>query len=160
MRAIYFGVLFAIGVLVAADTSELRASGPIAAYAIVENVVMEPNDTTADRIQVWGVFMLETSPQSSSYASPQRGYLYYKLPSSSDAKATRAVWADLKKVAGTGMTIGFGSGSTAIAAGAGRVRKVTETPANPDSFPIGNPVILMNDFAPIVNQLKGALSPK
>jgi hypothetical protein len=160
MRAIYLGILFSIGVLVAADTSELRASGPIAAYAIVENVVMEPNDTTPDRIQVWGVFMLETSPQSSSYASPQRGYLYYKLPANNDAKATRAIWADLKKVAGTGMTIGFGSGSTAVASGAGRVRKVTETPANPDAFPIGNPVISMNDFTPIVNQLKGALSPK
>jgi hypothetical protein len=160
MRAIYLGILFSIGLLIAADTSELHASGPIAAYAIVENVVMEPNETAPDRIQVWGVFMLETSPQSSSYASPQRGYLYYKLPSNSDAKATRAVWTDLKKVAGTGMTIGFGSGSTAVASGAGRVRKVTETPANPDAFPIGNPVILMNDFAPIVNQLKGALSPK
>jgi hypothetical protein len=160
MKAIYFGILISIGALVAADTAELRASGPIAAYAIVENVVMEPNDTTPDRIQVWGVFMLETSPQSSSYASPQRGYLYYKLPSNNDAKATRAVWADLKKVAGTGTTIGFGSGSTSVATGAGRVRKVTETPGNPDAFPIGNPVISMNDFTPIVNQLKGALNPK
>ena len=160
MRAIYLCFFISIAVLVAADTSELRASGPIAAYAIVESVVMEPNDTMPDRIQVWGVFRLESSPQSSSYGSPQRGYLYYKVPSSGDAKATRAVWADLKKVAGTGMTIGFGSGSTAVATGAGRVRKVTETPANPDAFPIGNPVILMNDFAPIVNQLKGALSPK
>jgi hypothetical protein len=161
MRAIYLGFLFSIAVIIAAYTSELRASGPIAAYAIVENVVMEPNETTPDRIQVWGVFMLESSPQSSSYGSPQRGYLYYKLPSNNnDAKPARAVWADLKKVAGTGMTIGFGSGSTAISTGAGRVRKVTETPANPDAFPIGNPVILMNDFAPIVNQLKSALSPK
>jgi hypothetical protein len=160
MRSIYFSILISIGVFVVADTSVLHASGPIAAYAIVENVVMEPNDATPDRIQVWGVFMLESSPQSSSYGSPQRGYLYYKLPSGNDAKAARAVWVDLKKVAGTGMTIGFGSGSTAIATGAGRVRKVTETPANPDAFPIGNPVILMNDFAPIVNQLKGALSPK
>ena len=161
MRPISLAILFSIGVSIAADTSALRASGPIAAYAIVENVVMEPNDTAPDQVQVWGVFMLESSPQSSSYGSPQRGYLYYKLPSNNnDAKPTRAVWADLKKIAGTGMTIGFGSGSTAVATGAGRVRKVTETPANPDAFPLGNPVILMNDFAPIVNQLKGALSPK
>jgi hypothetical protein len=160
MRAINLSILISIGVFIAAETSVLHASGPIAAYAIVENVVMEPNDATPDRIQVWGVFMLESSPQSSSYGSPQRGYLYYKLPSSNDTKATRAVWVDLRKFAGTGMTIGFGSGSTAVATGAGRVRKVTETPANPDAFPIGNPVILMNDFAPIVNQLKGALSPK
>lgn len=160
LKAISLGFLFLIGVVVASDTSELRASGPIAAYAIVENVVMEPNDTAPDRIQVWGVFMLESSPQSSSYGSPQRGYLYYKLPSNNDAKATRAIWTDLKKFAGTGMTIGFGSGSKADSTGAGRVRKVTETPANPDAFPIGNPVILMNDFAPIVNQLKNALSPK
>lgn len=160
MKAIYLYLFVSVFALAAATTSELRASGPIAAYAIVENVVMEPNDTAPDRIQVWGVFMLEMSPQSSSYGSPQRGYLYYKLPSNNDAKATRAVWADLKKVAGTGTTIGFGSGSTAVASGAGRVRKVTEMPANPDAFPIGNPVISMNDFTPIVNQLKSALNPK
>ena len=160
MKAIYLGILILIGILAVAYTGELRASGPIAAYAIVENVVMEPNDTTPDRVQVWGVFMLEMSPQSSSYSSPQRGYLYYRIPSNNDAKATRAVWADLKKMAGTGTTIGFGSGSAAVASGAGRVRKVTETPANPDAFPIGNPVISMNDFTPIVNQLKGALNPK
>jgi len=160
MRAMYLGILISISVLVAADTEELRASGPIAAYAIVENVVMEPNDTASDRIQVWGVFMLETAPQSSSYSSPQRGYLYYRIPPNNDAKATRAVWSDLKKVAGTGMTIGFGSGSSTATSGAGRVRKVTETPADPDPFPLGNPVISMNDFLPIVNQLKAALSPK
>ena len=159
MKAIYLGIFVSIAALVGAAT-ESSASGPIAAYAIVENVVLEPNSTTPDRIQVWGVFMLEMSPQSSTYASPQRGYLYYRIPSNNDAKATRAVWADLKKMAGTGTTIGFGSGNAAIATGAGRVRKVTETPANPDAFPIGSPVISMNDFAPIVNQLKSALSPK
>ena len=91
MRSIYFSILISIGVFVVADTSVLHASGPIAAYAIVENVVMEPNDATPDRIQVWGVFMLESSPQSSSYGSPQRGYLYYKLPSGNDAGGSRGM---------------------------------------------------------------------
>jgi hypothetical protein len=160
MRAIYLGILISISVLVTADTLELRASGPIAAYAIIENVVLEPNDTAADRAQVWGVFMLETAPQSSSYSSPQRGYLYYRIPPGANAAATRAVWLDLKKMAGTGNTVGFGSGGAANATGSGRVRKVTETPNMPDNFPLGNPVIVMNDFTPIVNQLKNALNPK
>jgi len=104
--------------------------------------------------------MLETAPQSSSYASPQRGYLYYKIPSNATAAATRAVWLDLKKVAGTGTTVGFGSGAAANSTGAGRVRRVTDTPNMPDNFPVGNPVIPMNDFKPIVDQLKKALNPK
>jgi len=158
MKAIYLGILASIAVLIAAAAVEMRASGPIAAYGIVENVVMEPNETAPDRIQVWGVFMLEMSPQSSTYASPQRGYLYYKIPSNNDTKATRAVWADFKKVAGTGTTVGFGSGNSTV--GAGRVRKVTDKPENPDAFPLGNPVISMNDFTPIVNQLKAALNPR
>jgi hypothetical protein len=160
MRAVYLGILISVGILVAAFTAEMRASGPIAAYAIVENVVLEPNDTAPDRIQVWGVFMLEMAPQSSSYSSPQRGYLYYRIPPNADAKATRAIFSDFKKVAGTGTTIGFGSGASTNSSGAGRVRKVTETPSMPDAFPLGNPVISMNDFAPIVNQLKAALNPK
>ena len=160
MRAIYLGILISIAVLVGSYSLELRASGPIAAYAIIENVVLEPNDTAPDRAQVWGVFMLETAPQSSSYASPQRGYLYYRLPPGSNAAATRAVWLDLKKVAGTGNTVGFGSGVAANSTGAGKVRRVTETPTMPDNFPFGNPVIMMNDFTPIVNQLKNALNPK
>ena len=159
MKAIYGGILVAIGLLIAARV-EMRASGPIAAYAIIENVVLEPNDTDPERIQVWGVFMMETAPGSSSYSSPQKGYLYYRIPSASTAKETRAVWSDLKKVAGTGTTIGFGSGLAPGATGAGRVRRVTDAPDMPDAFPIGNPAINMNDFAPIANQLKAVLGKK
>jgi len=140
MRAIYFGVLFSIGVLVAADTSELRASGPIAAYAIVENVVMEPNDTTADRIQVWGVFMLETSPQSSSYASPQRGYLYFSCKPGKE-EICRKEWADLKTIAGTDQIVGFGSRQEASP----RVRKAEDKAANPDEYPINFGLVKVSD---------------
>jgi len=153
MRAICWAVLISIGALVIAPGTDLRASGPIAAYAIVDRVTLEPNETTPDRIQVWGVFMLETEPLGSSYSSPQRGYLYYTIPSGNDAKATRAVWADLKKVASTGSVIGFGSGSFSKS-GAGRIRKASETPTMPDVFPLGNGVLSMNDFLPIANQLK------
>jgi len=160
MKAAFPGILISIAMLVGTNAVKVRASGPIAAYAIVENVVLEPNDTAPDRIQVWGVFMLETAPQSSSYSSPQKGYLYYRIPSAGTEKETRAAWFDLKKVAGTGTTIGFGSGLAPGSTGAGRIRKVTETPAMPDAFPLGNPVISMNDFAPIVSQLKALSGQK
>ena len=64
MKPIYLGILISIGILIGARVEVTRASGPIAAYAIVENVILEPNETAPERIQVWGVFMLETSPGS------------------------------------------------------------------------------------------------
>ena len=160
MKPICLGLLISISILFAVGVEVTRASGPIAAYAIVENVILEPNETAPQRIQVWGVFMLETSPGSSSYSSPQKGYLYYRIPSAGTEKETRAVWADLKKLAGTGTTIGFGSGLAPGSTGAGRIRRPTEMPDSPDAFPIGNPAINMNDFAPIANQLKAAIGKK
>ena len=42
------------------------------------------------------------------YSPPVRGYLYYQLPAEK-ATAAKAEWADMKKVAGTGQIIAFGS---------------------------------------------------
>ena len=42
-------VLFAL-------SAHLAASGQVSIYAIVEKVVLEPNDSAPERIQIWGAF--------------------------------------------------------------------------------------------------------
>jgi hypothetical protein len=92
-----------------------ESSGRIGYYGIVEKVVLEPNETAPDRIQVWGAFAYVDG--SSAATSPvKRGYLYFKVrsdipgfTSQAEVDVTRREWTDLKAVAGTGQAIGFGS---------------------------------------------------
>jgi hypothetical protein len=97
----------------------LSASGPVGVFALIENVVFEPNGTTAanaERVQVWGAFSwmagginAVASPTARQYGV-ERGYLYFALPKGTPAEIqlARNEWADLKSVAGTGQAVGFG----------------------------------------------------
>ncbi|HEV3141686.1 MAG TPA: hypothetical protein VGY57_14275, partial [Vicinamibacterales bacterium] len=62
-----------------------HASGPIAVYAKVDRVVMEPNEQAPDRIQVWGAFSIANTSKSQDFSTPAGGYLYYRLPAKSEA---------------------------------------------------------------------------
>jgi hypothetical protein len=93
-------------------------SGGIGFYGIVERVVFEPSEASAERIQVWGAFAYVDllRPASVTVSRPERGYLYFRVRSdipgfTSDREVAnnRREWADLKALAGTGQAIGFGS---------------------------------------------------
>src|SRR5262245_16204931 len=86
------------------------ASDFIGVYSIVDKVVLEPNESAPERIQIWGVFKLADGKPGDGLLPAQSGYLYYSLPS--DARARTAAlreWAELKKIAKTGEVVGFGS---------------------------------------------------
>ena len=138
----------------------ISASGPVAVYAIVDKVIFEPNETAPQRIQIWGAFSVAAARQySTDYSSAQKGYLYYKLEGRTE-QATRAMWTDLKKLAGTGEAVGFGGGYVDSGAGT-RVRKSTEKPDSPDAFPLGNPVIRLESSQPdVVARLRAAPEAK
>jgi hypothetical protein len=97
-----------IAVILAAVT-QVRASGTIGIYAIVEKVVLEPNDKAPTRIQVWGAFAYADGVpgQGGAASNAKRGYLYFRLPDA-NTESTLKEWADLKAIAGTGQAIGFG----------------------------------------------------
>ena len=102
-------------------------------YAIVDKVVLEPNDSAPETIQIWGAFALADGKPGDNYRPAERGYLYYSLPSSqAQRKAAQIEWADLKKIAGSGQAIGFGGRYTPT----GRIRKATEKPTAPDVYPV------------------------
>jgi hypothetical protein len=95
----------------------LTASGYVGVYGIVEKIVVEPNDSAPERIQIWGAFAFVngTLAQSSGVTAAKRGYLYFRMPATVNERATEAglqavrrEWADLRAIAGTGQAVGFG----------------------------------------------------
>jgi hypothetical protein len=108
------------------------ASDPIGVYALIDKVVLEPNTTSPQRIQIWGVFAVAKDPRGDYYERAQRGYLYYSIDPAKP-EVSRTEWADLKAVAGKGQAIGFGSRRLSN----GRIRKADEKPESPDTYPVG-----------------------
>jgi len=94
------------------------ASGPAGIYALIDKVVFEPNERSFERIQIWGSFAFfyqrsDRVLRSDDALTPQRGYLYFKLPATeSTRQAARAEWMDLKAVAGTSQVVAFGNWGT------------------------------------------------
>jgi hypothetical protein len=133
-----------------------HASGPIAVYAKVDRVVMEPNEQAPERIQVWGAFSVAKGATNNDYAAPAGGYLYYQLPPSSkdaavsdlDQQRARSEWKDLKAIESTSQIVAFGSGW----GGVPTLRKAEEHPGSPDRYTLNIGIQKINsntDYAPI-----------
>ena len=122
--------IFVMIALLAAGTVA-HASDRIGVYARVDKVVLEPNEQSPQRVQVWGVFAIADSGDPNAYRPAARGYLYYTLPPSA-ALALRE-WADLQSVAGTNQIVAFGSRWSKTRTET-RVRKADEPPASPDVY--------------------------
>ena len=128
-------------------THNTRASDWTGVYARVDKVVFEPNDQAPERIQIWGAFAVANKENRSTYDSAQKGYLYYALKPGREA-VCKTEWADIKAVAGTGQVIAFGGRNQP-----GRLRKASDTPADPDVYPIDHGVSKvkahMSDYGPV-----------
>ncbi len=123
----------------------VQASGPIGVYALVDKVTFEPSADKPERIRISGVFIAaaETPDNSTTYASPQRGYLYLALPRGNEELARRE-WADLRTIAGTRQVVGLGSSwGTKV-----HVWKSKEEAKSPDDYPIGNGLVKINSDQP------------
>ena len=64
-------------VLVVLGAAPARASDPIGIYALIDRVVIE--ESSPQRVQVWGVFALSDGNHGDGYRAAQRGYLYYTV---------------------------------------------------------------------------------
>lgn len=149
MRILVFAVVFVI----AAATA--TASDVIGVYALVDKVVLEPNETAPERIQIWGTFMLADGDHGDGLLPPERGYMYFALPAAAYQHAeARIEWNDLKGVAGTGRAVGFGNRYTREGT-APHVRKPSEKPQTPDMFQL-NFGLVQVPRADIVDQLRKA----
>ena len=115
-------------------------SDPTGIYARVDKVVLEPNPTTPERIQIWGAFALATKENRNTYDPAQRGYLYFSCKPG-QVEICRKEWADLKEIAGTGQVVGFGSRQQSRP----RVRKADEKVADPNEYPVNFGLVKMGD---------------
>jgi hypothetical protein len=122
-------------------TSETDAfSDHTGIYARVDKVVMEPDATAPERIQLWGAFALASKEPPYLYDSAQRGYLYFSCkPGKEDI--CRKEWADLKAIGGTGKVVGFGGRSLPRP----RIRKAEEKAADPDEYPVNFGLVMVSD---------------
>ncbi len=161
-RAILVFVVFLLGVM------NLTASGPIGIYGIIERVIFEPNEQAPQRIQLWGAFEYVDGGIRGTGATtaPQRGYLYFSLPTGAAQAAAKAEWVDLKAVAGTGQAVGFGNwGYVGPFNNAGmqtsaRIRPQSEPPAGPEGYFTNAGIVKLSEqgsHAQIVKQLQDAL---
>jgi hypothetical protein len=153
MRIFILASVFVIAVAAA------TASDLIGVYALVDKVVLEPNDSAPERIQIWGTFMLADGKRGDGLLAPQRGYMYFTLPSTPQAtanqqSAAKAEWNDLKKVAGTGKPVGFGS-RYSPSESVGRVRKPGEKPQSPDFYTL-NVGVVQVPRTDVIEQLRNA----
>jgi hypothetical protein len=123
-------------------------SDPIGVYARIDKVILEPNATAPERIQIWGAFKLASMKDRDSYEPAQRGYLYYSLKPGKE-EICRKEWADLKTIAGTDQIVGFGGRGVPRP----RLRKADEKVADPDQYQVNFGLVKMNDrnidYAPI-----------
>jgi|SRR5579884_1765885 len=127
-------IAWATALLALAWQTPVRASDPIGAYALIDKVVLEPNEQAPTRIQVWGAFTFAEETNGETYAEPVRGYLYYRVVQGKE-EVCRKEWADMKKLAGTGAVIGMGSRFNRAALGA--VHRGSEKAEKADAYPLG-----------------------
>lgn len=124
-------MLLLIPALWIASATSVQASDPIGVYAVVDKVVLEPDDKNPERIQVWGAFCFAEG-RGDNYGPAKRGYLYYKVDPAKP-EVSRKEWNDLKELAGTKQVVAFGSRRTEK----GRVRKPDDKAEAPDTYPLG-----------------------
>jgi len=189
--------LVALLFVVLVASASLAASGGISFYGIVERVVFEPAEAGAERIQLWGAFAYVDSetPGNPAVSKAARGYLYFRVrsdiagfTSEREVENTRREWTDLKRIAGTGQAIGFGSwgyigrfdvldpatvaprpsflwerkpqgGALADL----RVRPATEKPVNPATYQTETGIVKLTDtgsHAAVVKLLRAALQQR
>jgi len=123
--------LVGAALLAAASVAVIHASGPIAVYARVDKVAVDPNPAAPGTIQIWGVFSVGNPKRMNDFQPVSRGYLYYKLPARPDYRQLALQeWEDLKGVAGTSQIVAFGSQFF----GSPTVRQADEAPRSPDEY--------------------------
>ena len=129
IRRIALGLVLLMAISIGAGAA--RASDPMGIYALVDKVVLEPNEDKPERIQIWGTFCFAEG-RGETYAQPKRGYLYYKLnPDKPDV--SRKEWSDLKSVAGTSQVIAFASRHKEK----GDIRQAADKAKGADVYPLG-----------------------
>ncbi len=137
-----------------------RASVPTGIYVLVEEVILEPNEASPERILIKGVFMNEIdngreSPDS-QLRQPKRGWMAFKLARGKE-DLCRLEWKDLKSVK-KGSVVAFGSVDAQVLDGGyyvGSAVKEQQPTGEPTlAYPIGHGMYLLRPDSPPARALQ------
>lgn len=131
-----------------ARPAPVLASDPAGVYSRVEDVVVEPpKDNEPLRVRVYGVHALSYRIQEGErrhwgvYHDPEAGYLYFACPPGREA-VCRMEWTDLEKAKGDTRCAAYGDRYLTDPKPNGRLRPYDESPTDPDTYPIGQGVLM------------------
>jgi hypothetical protein len=151
MRAPRVVILCAVVILSLVQISRAK-NGNIGIYGIVDKVVCEPSESSPERIQVWGLFVVPVPISSGLYKAPERGVLYFGIPADRKEIAKKE-WVELKRLAGTGQILGFSEywvPNPSDPQGNPHTSLVVQVHKNgplglPDAYPLGIGVLKIDD---------------
>jgi hypothetical protein len=123
--------VFACLLAVSFTAGIVQASEPAGVYGWIHKIVPEPNRESPRRLQVWGTFCVAVGASGEAYTEPEHGYLYFELPS--DSNAALKEYADLQSIIGQPGVGSFGSRSIRL-----RVRTSDQKPDRPDLYSRGD----------------------
>ena len=170
MRPAFILVALAL-LLPLTSTSLIAKNGTIGIYAVIDQVTFEPDDPSLNFIRISGVFVVPVPMSSGIYKSPQRGFLYFQIPSGME-QTVRKDWNELKSIAGTREVVGFAQywmpNPTDPNGNPHRSLEITvhadNDAASPEIYPLPNPKGIVKhgdehdpDFAKIAGQLQNSL---
>jgi len=123
-----------------------EASDPAGVYAQLEDTAATGPVDGQPTIQLFGVFALAVNPDPGrapgSYTEPQEGYLYLRCPAGKE-DVCEAEWADLVEAVGSASCAAFGDRYLTHPEPNARVRAYDEPLADPDAYPIGMGVMMI-----------------
>jgi hypothetical protein len=139
----------------------------IGIYAVIGQVTLGPDGPSPNLVRISGVFVVPVPMSSGLYKSPQRGYLYFRIPPGREQEA-RKEWKELKAIAGSGQVVGFTSYWVPNPNHSLEVSVHTDgDTAAPVAYPIAHPKGIVKsgdqndpDFDKIAVQLQNAPHPK
>ena len=129
MKFTAIGLAFFVGTLVLVS-GKARASDPVGIYAVVEKVTAEPGWDAPEKVKIYGVFALAKGG-GDNYEPAARGYLYYSI-NPKKPEVSKKEWADLRRIAGKDLCLGFGFRYDEK----GKVHGLSEKAASPDPYPV------------------------
>jgi hypothetical protein len=122
-------------------------------YANLGKVVFEPSEENPERVQIWGAFSVFAA--GPNYQLRERGYLYFRLPTSSAPAAVRD-WRALKALFDTrpeGWEAVAGTHAFMKPGSIVRVRTADEPPSTPDEYVPGRtPLQVSIDYGVPLNE--------
>ena len=124
---------------------QARASDPVGIYGYIDKVVLEPSESSPERIQLFGGFTLAEG-NGYQYSPAKKGVLYYSL-NTTKPEACLKEWKDLKSLAGTGQIISFGTRYSKK----GKIRAGDAKLESPDVYPLGFGItkVKESDYEPV-----------